>query len=327
MKILPCVLSAVLTALAPIPTEKIAPADAVRVREFYRLADKIQDQIWPGWSEVPAPVLLITQDREFLTHMEKAPDGFADAGDGFFVRPRQFPVSLEATFPAFGPPDAIVVGTPENTASKTSVPWLIALMHEHFHQLQDAQPEMYKKIDELGLSDGDNTGMWMLNYPFPYEKPGVTNAFSMIRDSLLAALGEADEKKFKLLAAEYLKKRKSFLALLAPNDRKYFNFQLWKEGIARYTQIKCAEAAANYQPTPEFAALPDYTSFSEYGKIYRRATLKELQEINFAEAKRVAFYSFGAADGFLLDRLHPEWKKHYFRHPFTIDLHNQRQPY
>ena len=46
-------------------------------------------------------------------------------------------------------------------------------MHEHFHQLQWAQPEYLKAIDDLGLSKGDATGMWMLNYPFPYDNPEV----------------------------------------------------------------------------------------------------------------------------------------------------------
>jgi hypothetical protein len=307
------------TVFAPIPAEKIASVDAVRVREFYRLAERIQDDVWPGWSKVPAPVLLVTKDNEFLTHVEKMPEGFADNGDGFFVRVRQFPASIEATFPAFGPPDVIVVGTPENTASKTSTPWLMVLMHEHFHQLQDAQPDMYKKIDELGLSHGDKTGMWMLNYPFPYEKTEVTAEFARMRDALLAALAETDNAKFKFLAAEYLKGRRTFFALLATDDRKYFNFQLWKEGIARYTQVKSAEAAANYKPTPEFAALADYTSFADYRRNYRATTLKELKETKFDESKRVSFYSFGAAEGFLLDRLHPDWKKQYFEHLFTLD--------
>ena len=108
-----------------------------------------------------------------------------------------------------------------------------------------------------------------------------------MRDALLAALAETDEKKFGALAAEYVKKRKAFFALLAPDDKKYFNFQLWREGIARYTEVRAAEAAENYQPT--------------------------------AEDKRIMFYSFGAAEGFLLDRMRPDWKKQYFEHLFTLD--------
>lgn len=326
MKTLPCLLALLLAALAPIPTEKMTTEDSVRMGEFYRLASQIQDQVWPGWSKTPTPILLVTPDGEFLTHAEKAPERFADTGNGFFMRARQFPTNLQATFPAFGPPSVIVVGTPENTASKTSTPWLIMLMHEHFHQLQDAQPNAFRSVEQLGLSHGDKTGMWMLNYPFPYEKAEVTAGFATMRDALLGAVAETDERKFKILAAQYVQKRKAFFALLAPDDRKYFNFQVWREGIARYTEVKAAEAAAKYQPTPEFAALADFTAFAEYAKGKRAASLTELKQTNFAESKRVAFYSFGAAEGFLLDRMHPDWKERYFQHPFTLDENFKKKP-
>jgi len=319
MRVLPCLLLLLFSLLMPIPMEKMTAQDSVRVQEFYRLAGEIQEQIWPGWGGTPAPLLLVTPTNEFLTHVAKAPQGFTDAGDGSFVRARQFPTNFQATFPAFGPPSVIVVGTPQNTASKTSTPWLIMLMHEHFHQLQDAQPDAFELVDQLGLSHGDKTGMWMLNYPFPYEKPEVGRSFRNLRDRLLAALAEVNDERFKPLAAQYLRQRRAFFRLLAPDDRKYFNFQLWKEGIARYTEVRAAEAAAHYQPTREFAALPDYTSFLEYGKNYRQSTLKELEEANFAESKRISFYSFGAAEGFLLDRFEPGWKEQYFGHPFTLD--------
>ncbi|HET9803836.1 MAG TPA: hypothetical protein VFP96_11405 [Candidatus Acidoferrum sp.] len=318
MKTLPCVLAIGFSAFAAAPTEKISRIDSVRVREFYRLADKIQNEVWPGWNAAPAPVLLVTPTSEFLTHHPDPPKEFADAGDGFLARLRQFPVQLEATFPAFGPPSVIVIGAPETTASKSSTPWLFVVMHEHFHQLQDMQPELYKKVEALGLSHGDTSGMWMLNYPFPYEKPGAVQGFAALRDLLLKTLAEKDEAKFNELAREYVEQRRTYFAQFSADDRKYFEFELWKEGIARYTQVKCAEAAANYQPTPEFAALPDYESFASVSAKARTATLSELQSIRLNEAKRTVVYSFGAAEGFLLDRLRPDWKTDYFKHLFKL---------
>jgi len=319
MKTVPCAAAILAFALAAAPTEKISERDAVRIREFYRLADKIQNEVWPGWGATPAPVLLVTSTSEFLTHHPQPPEEFVDAGDGFVVRPRQFPPNLEATFPAFGPPSVIVVGTPETTASRASTPWLFVLMHEHFHQLQDRQPEFYKKVEGLGLSHGDTSGMWMLNYPFPYEKPEAVQGFLALRDLLLKALAQQDDTKFKELAGEYEKQRKAYFAQFSVDDRKYFEFELWKEGIARYTQVKCAEVAERYEPTPEFAALPDYESFAAVGGKARAATLSELHQIKLSEAKRLVVYPFGAAEGFLLDRLKPDWKKHYFEHLFTLD--------
>ena len=246
-------LATTLLAQAPKP---IPVPDTTRIAEFYRLADQIQDKVWPGWSKTPAPLVLVTTDTEYLTHFPDPPKEFQKSGDDFYSRPRQFATDLQATFPAFGFPPVIVIGEPSNTASKTSTPWLIVVMHEHFHQLQWAQPEYLHAINNLGLNKGDTTGMWMLNYPFPYEVPEIADAFAHLRDTLLAALNEVDQQRFAPLSRAYLKERKDFMAQFLPGDRKYFSFQLWQEGVARYVQIKSAEAAADYQPSTAFAALP-----------------------------------------------------------------------
>ncbi len=323
-----CLRSAILTLLVAAPLAAQTPAapaaqlpadDAVRIREFYRLAAAIQDRIWPHWSATPAPLLLVTNETEFLTHFPAPPAGFIKVGDDLWARPRQFPTRLSAAFPAFGPPSVIVIGEPANTNTKTSTPWLFAALHEHFHQLQTAQPGYSKATAALGLARGDTSGMWMLNYPFPYGDAALGSAFSHLRDTLLAALREPDGTKFAAIAARYEVERKQFFARLAPDDRKYLSFQVWQEGIAHYTQVVAAEAAAGYQPTAEYAALPDARPFATYGEKMRARTLEELQHVKLATAKRDAVYPFGCAEGFLLDRLDPKWKDGYFRHPFTLD--------
>jgi hypothetical protein len=309
-------LSTALFAQAPKP---VPSADATRIAEFYRLAAQYQDKLWPGWSKVPAPLLFVTADTEYLTHFDTPPKEFQKLGDDLYARPRQFPPNLLATFPAFGPPSVIVIGEPSNTTAKTSTPWLFVVLHEHFHQLQYAQPGYYESVVKLGLSKGDTTGSWMLNYPFPYEVPEIADAFAHLRDSLLAALNQVEPAKFDPLAKAYLKERKQFLAQFLPGDRKYFSFQLWQEGVARYVQIKSAEAAADYQPSAAFAGLPDCTPFSAYALTARARTLDELRHVDLSQSKRESFYSFGAAEALLLDRINPEWKSQYFQHLLTTE--------
>lgn len=300
--------------LPPIPKD-----DAVRIHEFYRLAAETEDSIWPGWSSIPSPVLLVTPEMEYLTHHPSTPKEFKDVGDGFSVRPRQFQINLLATFPAFGPPSVIVIGEPANTASKTSTPWLITVMHEHFHQLQNSQPGYYEAVQDLGLIHGDNTGMWMLNYPFPYDNEAVSKSFASLRDSLLAAVHEPDDKNFQKAAKRYVEQRKKFFAQLSPDDAKYLNFQLWQEGIARYTQIKAAEAAAQYKPTAEYSKLSDFEPFASYAAKRGLDTLNELRQVDLGKSKRGAVYPFGAAEGLLLDRMKPGWKDNYFKHMLSMD--------
>jgi hypothetical protein len=113
--------------------------------------------------------------------------------------------------------------------------------------------------------------------------------------------------------------RKKFFSQLSSDDKKYLSFQLWQEGIARYTQIKAAEAAAQYQPTREFVALSDFEPFSTYAAKARAETLDELTRADLGQWKRTAFYSFGAAEGLLLDRLKPQWKDEYFKNLLSMD--------
>jgi len=157
------------------------------------------------------------------------------------------------------------------------------------------------------------------NYPFPFDNPELGKSFTYLSYVLLAALNEPALRKFKALARQYIMGRKEFFAQLSPDDRKYLSFQLWKEGIARYVQIKSAEAAANYQPTPEYATLLDYETFESYAREARSDTLGELKRADLAIWKRVVIYSLGASEGLLLDRVHPEWKQRYFSRLFTLD--------
>ncbi len=303
----------------PAAAQQPSADDAVRIAEFYRLAAQVQDRVWPGWSKAPAPLLLVTTDTEFLTHQPQPPKEFQKLGDDLYARPRQFPTNLLATFPAFGPPAAIVVGEPRNTQAKTSTPWLIVLMHEHFHQFQYERPGYYEALNDLGLSRGDKNGSWILNYPFPYEQPDIVRAFAGLRDRLLQALGERDPKKFRQLAKVYARERRRVFGGLSPDDHKYISFQIWQEGIARYVQIKAAEAAAAYEPTPAFRALPDYEPFSVQARTAEAATLDQLRRADLASMKREFVYAFGGAEGLLLDRFNPKWRDAYFRHLLTLD--------
>ena len=226
-KILAFILLTVSAVAQQLPHE-----DAIRIAEFYRLSAQIQDQIWPDWSKTPAPLLLVTDKTEFLTHHPSPPKDFAKIGEDVYARPRQFDTHLLATFPVFGPPAVIVIGQAQNTSAKSSTPWLITLMHEHFHQLQNSQSGYFDAVNDLDLKGSDTTGMWMLNYPFPYDRPDVTQSFSQLRDLLLKALAQTDPVEFKKIAAEYVVQRKKVLAQLSANDHKYFSFQLWQEGIA-----------------------------------------------------------------------------------------------
>jgi hypothetical protein len=214
--------------------------------------------------------------------------------------------------------EAFHVGQAENTSAKTSTPWAIILLHEHFHQLQDSQPGYYRDVNALNLSHGDQSGMWMLNYAFPYDNKEVQDQFATMSQLLSDAIGSPKTVRAEKLRA-YLEARQKFQQLLAPDDYKYFSFQFWKEGIARYTEYQLARlAAARYQPGKEFRALKDYQSFADVAKETRERTLRQLLTQKLGQSRREVVYSFGASEALLLDEVNPRWRKRYFTEKFDL---------
>jgi len=303
--------------------QQLSHDDEVRLAEGIHLAQKVQDKIWPEWGKSPFGILLITQDGEFLINhplkTSSAPEGFTKSGRSallyadVWVRPRKFPLNFQATFPALGDGiPVIVVGEPRNTESKTSTPWVITLLHEHFHQLQYSRPGYQDAVSKLDLAKGDTSGMWMLNFPFPYEKKEVIEEFNRLKASLLDALDENDKKKLRGKSKAFAAEDSRFQQLLSPEEARYFSFQLWQEGVARYTQIKAAESARDYAPSAQFKALSDYESFADYAKHARKDTENELRQADLAKWQRVVVYSYGACEALLLDRINPDWQREYF---------------
>jgi hypothetical protein len=310
---------------------RLADTDRIGLVEAFRLADALGNRVWPGWDKALFAVLLVTPDHEFLVrHPRPSPD-FTLIGEDpvlkrkVWFRKRKHSTHFLATWPAVGGIPTIVIGQAKNTTSRTSTSWVITLLHEHFHQLQYSKPHYQTDLARLGLGRGDQTGMWMLNYPFPYAVPEVTNQYSLMASALAAALQTRDQSDFAQKLAAYLEAKKKFRSLLKPDDYKYLSFQFWQEGIARYTECRLADlAAADYTPTAEFQNLKDYKSFRQTARSIRSGIEKQLVSLRLDRAKREVVYAFGAAEGLALDRANPAWTERYFDGSLSLDQLFQR---
>lgn len=300
--------------------------DRIRLAEAFRLNESLSDDLWKDWSKVPFAVLLVTPAHEFLIQHPKPSKDFASLGydsllkSEIYYRKRNFSTSFLATFPAVGGVSTAVVGQAENTDAKTSTPWIVTLLHEHFHQLQDAQPDFFADVEALNLSGGDQTGMWQINYAFPYETPEVAGQLEKMSRQLAEVLQTGKKAERKTKSAEYLNARRQLQAMLAAGDYNYFSFQLWKEGIARYTQFRAAKLASKkYKPSKAFRELKDFTPFKKVADDLLSLIIRELTTLTMKEYKRVAFYPIGAAEGLLLDEANPNWRDHYFAEKFYVE--------
>ena len=312
---------------AQVSKPTIPEIDRIRLAEAFRIGETLGNKVWKDWDKAPFAVLLVTPENEFLIRHPQPSKDFTLIGydsllkSDVYFRKRTQQINLLATFPAVGGVSTIVIGQAENTSKKSSTPWVVTVLHEHFHQWQDSQPNYYKEVDNLNLSRGDQTGMWMLNFAFPYKETRVQELFSALSKLLAAALQTKTKSGFSVRLNEYLQARREFQQILSPDDYKYFSFQIWKEGIARYTEWRIADLAAQqYKPSKEFLALKDYTPFKEVADtILNKQIIANLPTLQLEKSERVVFYPFGAAEGLLLDRANPKWQSHYLTEKFYID--------
>jgi len=299
-------------------------ADKVRIVEAVKIADKYGEQLFKGYSTAPFTILLVTDSIEFLMyHPNPSQDFKLVAYDtllksNVYHRKTQFSPHFLATFPAVNGLACIVVGTPENT-NKNSTEWIITLLHEHFHQYQYSYPDYYQSVENLDLSDGDETGMWMLNYPFPYDNPKIIAQFESYSRAIADALLSQNKKAYKIGLSNYRAERNKFKELLSDKDYRYFSFQIWQEGLARNTEYEFLKLLKNYIPAKEVTELTDFIPFSKLAETMYKNEMKNLKKQKLHNDKRVSFYSIGFAEGLLLNKINPSWRKDYLTNKFYIE--------
>lgn len=308
------------------PTGATIPADdRVRLAEAFRLAAAAGDDVWPAWTSAPFAVLLVTPDREYLIRHPRPSADFVRVGydsllaSEVYARDRVMSPTFLATFPAVGGVSTIVVGQPAAT-HKSSTAWVLTILHEHFHQLQHSRPDYFAGVDALGLARGDRTGMWMLNYAFPYDSAKVQTRVAALMAALDGALDSIPATRGIAHWRAVADARRRVRDVLPADDDRYLAFQMWQEGVARYTELTMARwAAERYTPSDSFRALPDYTSYADAARELERNLRGELRNDVLARDRRVVFYPTGAATALLLDQLVPGWRSRYFEQGFSLD--------
>jgi hypothetical protein len=164
--------------------------------------------------------------------------------------------------------------------------------------------------------------MWMLDYPFPYDSKEVNETCREMCRRLGEAVDGIHEASFWDRLDAYLDAKRRFKSVLTEKDFAYFSFQVWQEGIARYTEYVLAHRAGYvYSPTEEFLALPDYVPFDEDAAQTREHFSTELLRVSLKRERRTVFYHIGAAEGVLLDRACPGWRRHYLTHKFSTEAY------
>jgi hypothetical protein len=297
--------------------------DRVRLAEAIRVSGDLGDRLWPGWGSTPLAVLLVTDSAEFLIGHPQPTADFAPLGHdallgrAVWTRPRQFSPTLLATFPAVGGIPTVVIGSAERTG-KSSTGWVLTLLHEHFHQWQYTRPDYYPGVARLNLANGDTTGQWMLDYPFPYHSQPVRQAMRRLALALVRTL-EVPSSIREQAVRDVIHARERLRGSLTEADYRYFEFQLWQEGVARFIEYAAAGAAGILkEPSREFRSLADYESYGKAAGTARRRLGGELKHLDLKRHRRTAFYPIGAAMALVLEETRSDWKAAYAERPFAL---------
>ena len=300
----------VTAALQPGPATPQANAIGPRLAAVRLFAAAEGERLWSGYGNAPFEFLLVEPDQESLLCRSSVPAGFRSAGRDSatgcerYTRPRtSLPDTLLAAMPLFGPPPTIVMGTPESTG-RTPAGWLRTILHEHFHQWQFSLPEYFARIDALDLKGGDETGMWALNFAFPYERADVVAAQAAASQALAEAVAARGTTGFYSKFDAYLIARRTLARAAGERNWRYAEFQLWQEGVARWTEIQLGKA----YPDPEV---------SKSAAVLEERTLAELKKPAIAKQKREFVYAYGAAEAMLLEACGAKWRK---RYPAVLSL-------
>jgi len=271
-------------------------------------AKSIGANIWPNYEMAPFGFLITLENREVLFCHNSPVDGFKTLPVDHVTkcdlqeRANVFPKNLLAAMPVINGLSTIVMGTPESTG-RTRVDWTRTIFHEHFHQYQSKFNNYYSRLNDLGLSNGDATGMWMLNYKFPYKKEKFIVKFADASRALHDAI-TSKPSSVQQQVSRYLKSRQKLEMSVSTNDWKYFELQLWAEGVARWTEFKISERTSDRE-------------IVESGESLRKQTISSLLTLDPTQSGRGIVYPFGAAEAILLERCKPNWRREY---PDTMSL-------
>mgnify|MGYP001553842434 CR=1 FL=1 len=263
-----------------------------------RLVQGSGDQLWPGWSSAPTQLLVIGDSVQWFV-----PSFGAKVK---WTQPRTFPPAIQATFPAVGGVPTIVIGPPA-ASDQPMERWALRVLHEHLHQLQFSRPDYYPRLAALDLARGDSTGMWALNYKFPYDSAPVAAALKRWASAMAAILAAEDRPDVRVWG-RVREARAALDSLLAPDDRKYLDFQLWQEGVPRWTELAMAR----------IGAARGLVSSGEL-RWQEERLVRDLRQLDPAGDRRVIVYALGAGVAELLTIERRPWRRAYFKRMFELD--------
>ena len=305
-----------LLAAAALAAPSPAPPRHLRalIRDTQTIVRRDGSRLWPGFGAKPFQMILVHGARETLFCHAQLPQFTRVTRDpitgcAIQSRRRVFDLDVSTALDFADQPAMIVFGTPRHR-EEDDASWVIDVGHEAFHQYQFGLPDYAAQVAALGLAPKGGDGSWMLDYPFPYQDAKVAGAFATLCQRAGEFLAASAPRQRRQAVMDYLAARHLARATVSPTDWRYYEFQVGQEGVARWTQVMLAQAAARREQ--RFANV----ARERLGGV--ATSMRAITRQGLGVWKRSAFYELGAAEAMMLDAFAPKWREVYRERPFSV---------
>lgn len=312
---------------AQIQIPELPRESRIMIAETLHLWKTKGEELWKGWTSINIPFNYIDKEYEYLIGHPEPPKDYTALGKDellnciVYGKKREKSENIAATTYINGF-DCVAIGSPE-TLDLDTTRWVIVAIHEMFHVYQGVRGSV-QKVATLDLAYGEDAS-WQINYPFPYDDEILQNSIHMQGYLLFQALSSDDDFNIlynALTLHEAISVYKELIMLKYGNlkNYKYSEFQEWKEGIAKYTEIKMAElAAGDYEPLSAFKNMNNFVSYKQLWDNNYKLQINVVRHCGKGTGGRITFYYLGYGKGLLLDKVLPEWKNYCFDKSTWLD--------
>jgi hypothetical protein len=173
-----------------------------------------------------------------------------------------------------------------------------------------------------------------LDYPFAYGDKDIGHAIHLLGQALYdfwtrsRTLPRAVQRTFLAETSwAALQNFKTIVTLKYGEEAySYFLYQTWKEGVARYSQVRVSLLAADmenrgqFRPVPGFGTLEGNMSYPRvWEEVMRTHYWMIRSSTSMGAGDPTSFYGIGHGLAELLDAIHPTWKDSYFEEDVWLD--------
>jgi hypothetical protein len=281
------------------------------------------DQAWPGWGTTPPPLLLRKGDFDYLIGHPAPPQGFEHLADVsiqgqqiYRLRGHLIPRPA-ATAWAVGDVWSVALPTYEEfqqaitellgpgAVELDDVSFIRAVVHEAFHAYQFTQMGGMEGLPDFVQAVEEGQALDLLA-----EQADLDAYHTALGKALRSGIEAGDKVEARQAAAQFLALRREWRANQPQEIVIFEQSTEWLEGLARYadTHLSLLASSAGYRAISLLIEQELIEAYPKSDETWQSFLDQLADPTQIPGGLRDRYYTFGAGEGLLLDRLMPGWQ-------------------